>query len=366
MDERTEERAHRYSNLRYALSIADTVTSLVFLIVLVASGLSVRIADSLKTAALCPACAPAVYLFIVSLGAYLVMFPLHFYSTFTLEHRFGLSRQTFGAWMLDQVKASALSLVLCYTAVISFYWILGRFEAWWVVVSGVWILFSLVLAKLAPVLIIPLFFKQTKLHDETLRQRILALAANMKVKLLDVFEINFSSKTVKANAAMTGWGMTRRVLLGDTLKEKFTNDEVEVILAHEFAHYKYRHILKQVVISGALSLALFYLIFRTNAAVLAGWGYSSLSDIAALPVLGIYAVVFGIVTQPATAWLSRCFERQADKAALEVTGLKDAFISTMDKLADQNLSDRTPHPLIKFFFFTHPPISERIAFAKKS
>ncbi len=366
MDERAGERARSYSNRKYSLSIADTFISLGLLIALAASGASVRFADLLTNAALAPACAAGAYLVIVSLAAYLITFPLHYYSTFALEHSFGLSRQTFKQWALDQVKAGVLSLVFTYAAVMSFYWILARFEAWWLAVSVAWILFSLVLAKLAPVLIIPLFFKQKKFTDEALRLRIMALAEKMKIRILDVFEINFSSKTVKANAAMTGWGMTRRVLLGDTLTEKFTNDEVMVILAHEFAHYKYRHILKHVFLSGALTVTLMYLIFKTSAAVLGAWGYSSLSDVAALPVLGIYASVFGIVTQPAAAFVSRCFERQADTAALEATGTKDAFISAMNKLADQNLADRNPHPLIKFFFFTHPPISERISFAQKS
>ncbi len=361
----TDPRARRYSNLKYSCVIADTILSLVFLFVLAASGLSLRIAQWSQSLFACRACAVGAYLVAASCLAYLVSVPLHYYSSFVIEHRFHFSRQSFGAWARDQVKAGALSLALGYAALMTFYWIYARSQAWWLPVAGVWILFSLVLAQLAPVVIIPLFFKQTRLSDESLRERIMTLARKMEFGLFDVFEINFSSKTVKANAAMTGWGMTRRVLLGDTLRGRFTHDEIEVILAHEFAHYKFRHILKTIAYNGMLSLVLFYLVAKTSAWLVAAWGYASLADPAALPVLGIYASVFGIVTQPLAAYISRRFERQADRAALAATGNTQAFISAMEKLADQNLADRNPHPLIKFFFFTHPPISERIALAQK-
>lgn len=222
----------------------------------------------------------------------------------------------------------------------------------------------MILARLVPIIIIPLFFKYKKLSDEVLRQRILNLAKKMKIKLLDVFEIDFSKKTLKANAAFVGMGKTRRVILADTLKDKYTPEEIEVILAHEFAHYKMKHLLKLILLNSLVTLGCFYLIFRTSGSVLAAFGFSSLSDIAALPVVIIYFTLFGIITQPLTNLISRRFEKDADIAALKVTQNKDAFISMMNKLADQNLADRNPHPLIKFYFFDHPPISERISLAQ--
>ena len=190
------------------------------------------------------------------------------------------------------------------------------------------------------------------------------LANKMKVKILDVFEIDFSKKTLKANAAFVGIGKTKRVILADTLKDKYSDDEIEVILAHEFAHYKLKHLLKLIFINSLATILAFYFIFKTSDNVLGLFGLSSLSDIAALPVIIMYLVVFGIVMQPFQNYISRYLEKNADKMALSVTGLREAFVSMMEKLSNQNLADRNPHPIIKFFFFDHPPVDERINMAK--
>ncbi|MDP2831125.1 MAG: M48 family metalloprotease, partial [Candidatus Omnitrophota bacterium] len=186
----------------------------------------------------------------------------------------------------------------------------------------------------------------------------------MQIKLLDVLEIDFSKKTLKANAAFTGMGKTKRVLLADTLKDKYTLDEVEVILAHEFAHYRLKHMLKLIAVNSLLTLGLFYLIFKTSVYALGVFKLDSLVQLSSLPLIFLYFILFGIIMAPLEALVSRLFEKEADNLALKVTGSKEAFISLMEKLASQNLADRNPHPLIKFFFFTHPPIDERIKIAK--
>jgi STE24 endopeptidase len=191
------------------------------------------------------------------------------------------------------------------------------------------------------------------------------LAGEMGVKILDVFEIDFSKKTLKANAAFVGWGATKRVILADTLKEKYTYDEIEVILAHEFAHYKMRHLLKLIFINSCAGIGSFYLIFKTSHYVLHFFHLASLSDVAAMPVILMYMVLFGLVMQPFENYLSRRLERSADRMALTATGLTEAFVSMMEKLSLQNLADRSPSWLAKIYFFDHPPVEERIAMARK-
>jgi STE24 endopeptidase len=220
------------------------------------------------------------------------------------------------------------------------------------------------LAKLTPVLIIPLFFKYKILSDNTLRERIINLADKMKIKILDVFEIDFSKKTLKANAAFVGMGKTKRVILADTLKDKYTYDEIGVILAHEFAHYRLKHLLKLLLVNSIGIIFSLYLIFKTNRYILGLFGLGSIYNISALPIILIYLVAFSIVVTPFENYLSRKFETNADIMALQVTGLKGGFISMMDKLAAQNLADRNPSKIIKIFFFDHPPIDERIEMAK--
>lgn len=359
-----QDKAKNYSNIKYSLSIVGTVYTFILLFLFLgfklSSGLSLWLANHLFGFLVFPA-----YLILVSIGYYLLELPLNFYQSYTLEHKFSLSTQSLKSWMQDQFKTGVISYIIGFILIASFYFILHNFSnKWWLVVSVFWIFFSVILAKVMPVIIIPLFFKYKRLSDDSLRERVMQLAKKMKVKLIDCFEIDFSKKTLKGNAAFVGIGNTRRVILADTLKDKYTYDEIEVILAHEFAHYQLKHLLKLIAINSFSTLAIFYLIFKTSGYTLSLFGFSSLSDIAALPVILIYFMLFGIITQPLEAFISRSFERSADSLALETTGLKDAFISMINKLGEQNLADRSPHPIIKFFFFDHPPIDERIKSAE--
>jgi len=356
--------AKSYSHQKYTLSIIDTVYSIALLLIFLGSGLSLFLEDFLKGLNLSGFLLVAAYLLVISILYYLLNLPLNFYSGFTLEHRFNLSKQKPLDWWMDQLKSGILAYLISLILILAFYWILGKFDQWWLIISLFWIIFSVVLAKLAPVLIIPLFFKYKKLEDEALRQRIFNLAVKMKIKLLDVFQIDFSKKTLKANAAFTGMGKTRRVLLADTLQDKYTHDEIEVILAHEFAHYRLKHMIKLIVLNSLVTLGIFYLIFRTNVFTLAIFKLDSLTQVSSLPLVFLYFLLLGIIAQPLEAYISRRFEKSADLMALKVTGSIEAFVSLMEKLAAQNLADRSPHPLIKFFFFTHPPIDERIKIAK--
>lgn len=359
------DKAKAYSRTKYSLAIVDTLYLLLILYLFLAFGCSGALASSIAGFIKGSFFIIPVYLAVFYIAYYILNFPLNFYRSFILEHKFSLSRQSISNWLADQFKSIILTYIIGLILLEAFYYILQHGpKAWWLWVSIFWIFFSLVMARLVPVIIIPLFFKYNKLSDDTLRRRILHLAEKMKVRILDVFEIDFSKKTLKANAAFVGWGKTRRVILADTLKDKYSLDEIEVILAHEFAHYKLKHLLKLILVNALVTLVIFYLIFKTNAVVLNFFSLSTLSDIAALPVIIIYFTIFGIITQPLENYISRRFEKDADLMAIQITGLKSAFISTMDKLASQNLADRKPHPIIKFFFFDHPPIDERVSLIK--
>lgn len=358
-------KAKKYSLIKYTLAVIDAVYLLTLLFLFQLLGVSELLVKEVSGFVRPGFLILPAYLLILFILYYVLTFPLSFYSSFILEHRFCLTHQKFRSWFFDQIKAAGISYVISIVAFGAFYYVLRHYlQTWWILISLFWIFFSLILAKLVPVLIIPLFFKYNPLSDQVLRERIIKLAEKMKVKILDVFEIDFSKKTSKANAAFVGWGNTRRVILADTLKDKYSYDEIEVILTHEFAHYSMKHLLKLILINAATTLLVFYLMFKTNAFVLRLFGLSSLRDIAAFPVIMMYLIIFGMIMQPLQNCISRKFERDADMAALKISGFKDAFISMMDKLSDQNLSDRSPHPIIKFLFFDHPPIDERINMAK--
>jgi len=364
--ENLQKRAKDYSSRKYTLAIIDTVYLVVLLFIFLGAGFSKVLAEVLQKFSAKNFLLLPLYVAIISLGYYLISLPLNFYRSYTLEHKFSLSNQKLGDWILDQIKAGIISYLIGLILISAFYYILKMSPGyWWLIISFFWIFFSLILAKLTPVIIIPLFFKYKKLSDEALRTRILNLADKMKVKILDCFEIDFSKKTLKANAAFVGVGGTRRVILADTLKDKYSHDEIEVILAHEFAHYRLKHLIKLILVNSLVTILIFYLIFKTSGYSLGLFRLSSLADLAGLPLILIYFVLFGIIMQPFEAFMSRAFERNADRMSLDVTGLKGAFISMMNKLAAQNLADRSPHPAIKFFFFDHPPVDERIKMAER-
>ena len=360
------QKAKRYCAIKYTFAIIDTVYILGLLFLFLRLGLSGILAYNISKVFSSSFLLIPGYLLAISLLYYLLDFPLTLYRSFILERKFCLSHQKFRDWLFDQFKAGILTYIISLILLGAFYYILKHNPVlWWLIVSLFWIFFSVILAKLTPVIIIPLFFKYKKLSDEILRQRILILGQKLKVKILDVFEIDFSKKTLKGNAGFVGIGNTKRVILADTLKDKYSHDEIEVILAHEFAHYKLKHLLKIILLNSSATILAFYLIFKTSGYFLGGFGLSALSDIAALPLIAIYLVACGITLQPLENYFSRRWERDADKLALKVTGLKEAFISMMEKLSLQNLADRNPHPLIKIFFFDHPPVDERIEMAKR-
>ena len=193
---------------------------------------------------------------------YLTTFPLRFADSFLSEHAFGLSTQTLGAWLSDEVKSAGLSFVLWGGCIEVFYFIAKNFPSyWWLITAVSWLAFSIILARLLPTLLIPIFFKYMPIEDVSIKERIVKLAERAGIKLVDVCQIDLSRKTRKANAALVGLGRTRKVIMGDTLMKEFTPDEAVTVVAHEFGHYKFKHILKLLVFTGIVTVGGFYLLF---------------------------------------------------------------------------------------------------------
>jgi STE24 endopeptidase len=365
MADTEKERAQRYSAIRYSLSIAETGYLVVLILIFLGSGLSKNLALKLFGLSGNYLLATPLYILAVSIAYYLLNFPLNFYRSYLLERRFSLSTQKIKDWVRDELKQGAISYVIALILISVYFYSLRHFiHSWWFICSLLWIIFSLALIRLTPVLLIPLFFKYRELSDANLKGRIIGLAKKMQVEILDCLEIDFSKKTLKGNAGLVGWGKTRRVILADTLKDRYSNDEIEVILAHEFAHHKDKHLLKLLLLNSLFIILTFFIIYQTSDPLLRVFSLRSLWDISSLPLLLLYFLVLGLITQPLENYISRRFEEEADLKALKATGLKHAFISMMEKLSRQNLADTSPHPLIKHLFFDHPPADERIAMAR--
>ncbi len=361
-----DDRIKRYSRIKYTLAIAGFIYLLSILALLQLSGLAVSLRVGVSGLFANPVLLILFYSLILFILYSVLTFPLEFYRSYIVEHRFGLSRENFSHWFTDQLKQFLLGFIIFIILVEGFFYFLRQYPGnWWWIAGLFWIFFSIILAKLFPSLIIPLFFKYTRIADENLRRRIFDLAGKMKMKILDVYQINFSKKTTKANAALVGLGKSKRVILTDTLQGSFTPDEIEVILAHEFAHFRLRHIIKMLVLNAATILIVFYVFFKSADAIFSRFNLNP-ADIAGLGIWIFCFTVFQLMFTPFLNWLSRNMERNADSLAIRFTGNKDAFISMMEKLSQQNLVERKPAAWIKILFYDHPPVAERIAMAESS
>lgn len=294
----------------------------------------------------------------------LLTLPIDFHSSYILEHRYQLSNQTLGRWIVRRLKGYTVGGILGLLLLSGLYallWTTG--DWWWLWATAGWFLVSLVLGQLLPVLILPLFYKVVPLTDSALLERLRALTSGTTLSIQGIYRLELSKETRKANAALAGLGRTRRVLLGDTLLEQFTPEEIEIVFAHEVGHHVHRHLVKMIAVKVVLSLVGFFLVdaFLRTAAV--GLGYTSYSDAAALPLVLLVLTLFGLVLSPAENALSRLFERQCDRYALDRTANAAAYRSAFIKLAKINKSDADPNPIVAWLFYDHPPIRERLAIA---
>jgi STE24 endopeptidase len=293
--------------------------------------------------------------------------PLDYYSGFVLEHRYGLSNQTLGAWLWKRLKGYAVSGTLGLFLVFGVYWILWVTGDWWWLVATVgWLLFTLVIGRLLPTVILPIFYKVTPIEDASLIERLKKLTEGTTLTIEGVYELHLSEETKKANAALAGLGKSRRVLLGDTLLSQFTPEEIEVVFAHEVGHHVYRHLIKGISLNVVLSLVGFFVVHLVLTAVATRdvLGYNGIGDPAALPLFLFVVAMFGLLLSPLKNALSRFYERQCDQYALDRTQNREAYRSAFIKLARINKSDPDPHPLIALLFYDHPPIRERLAMAE--
>lgn len=301
------------------------------------------------------------YFFFFSVYSLLITFPLSFYSGFVLEHRYQLSDQKFEGWLWMWTKSVVLSFVLMAPLVLVLYALIWTFEtSWWFLAWLGYTLFSLILGKLFPVLIVPLFYRYSPIRDDVLKKRIEQLATRYGFAIQNVCSLNLSKTTKKANAMFTGFGKTRRVVLGDTLLDSFSQDEILSVVGHELGHCRHRDIWKQFGFGAATTLFGFWIAFRLLEASAVFRGYLGASDVRAFPLLCLIFFIFELVLSPLGNAFSRRSERRADQFALAATRNQAAFISAMTKLGETNLADPEPHPIIEFLLYDHPAIGKRI------
>jgi len=294
-----------------------------------------------------------------------IVAPLSYYYDFVLPHRYGLSKQALASWLKDKVKASGLELLLGLCLVIIVYWLIGNLPAlWWLAAAVIMFLVSLILTWLTPTFLIPLFFKLKPLEEGGLKEKLVNLARKAGVDIAECLTMNLSSKATTANAMLSGWGKSRRIIFSDTLLQGYSWDEIEVTLAHELGHRLHHDIPKLIGIQAATFLLAFYL---ANLALRAGvvlFSLQGISDIAGLPWLILVLAMLILALQPALNWYNRRVEIEADETALALSNNPQAFIGLMTKLTDQNLTEAEPSRWAKLLFYDHPTYNERVKLAR--
>jgi STE24 endopeptidase len=370
LDLERQQKAKEYARIRRRLSFVSMGIGVIGVFILLFTNLGIWLGDQLQALSWQPIAGwfPVqilVYFLILILAYEIITAPIAYYSGFVLPHRYGLSTMSLKSWLGDLFKGFVLSLVLEVFAIEFVYALLAsQPQTWWLWVALAMLFFSVVMANLAPVLIFPIFYKFTPLPEGDLTKRLLALAERAHTRVRGVFTMQMSNKTTAANAALMGLGNTRRIVVGDTMLDRYTPDEIEVVLAHELGHHVHHDIWKLIVSQSILTLGGLYLVnVVLHWAVYTQHIYNSLADPATIPLFLALMGAFGLIVMPIGNGLSRAVEYQADEYALQATQMVEPFKSAMTRLANQNLSDVEPSPIIEFLFHDHPSINKRLKHA---
>jgi STE24 endopeptidase len=297
----------------------------------------------------------------------IISLPFQYYQTFVIEEKFGFNKTTLKTFFLDKIKGWGLMAIMggiILTALIWFYkqtgvnfWIYA-----WIIITAFTVFITFFYAKL----IVPIFNKQTPLEDGALKNKITQYAKKVGFTLSNIFVIDGSKRSTKANAYFSGMGPQKRITLYDTLIHDLSENEIVAVLAHEVGHYKKKHVIINVLISTFLTgFTLWLLSLFINNPLLAEALHVK------TPSFHIGLIVFGILYTPISEitgllmnYLSRKFEYQADNFAKQTFGA-DALIAALKKLSKNSLSNLTPHPAYVFMHFSHPTLLQRIRNLKK-
>lgn len=296
-------------------------------------------------------------------GAVWEMISLPFsYAGYRIEKAWNLSRQSLGSWFADKAKGWALMLVFGAIAMgLVYVSILWGGDRWWMLTVAFFLVFSIGLAQLAPVLLIPLFFPMKPMDPSSLKERLFALCKKFSVDVKDVYHLGLGEKTEKGNAAFVGLGRTKRILIGDTLYEKFSADEVEAVFAHELGHQVHNDLWKGIGFSTVLSVVAF-------------WGANTLAEAWVFPYfqtsvdrpfgLLLFFITLSILQMPLgvlQTLFSRAREWAADRFASETTKLGAPLADALERLTVQNYGLYYPNRLVEFLTHSHPAPAKRIS-----
>ena len=367
LDPEKQEQAKEYARIRRRLMLGDLALGGIYALLWLVTGWSIDLRNYLLGFTTNDWLLVAGFILVFGGIYFLIDLPLGYYSSYILPHRYGLSTQTFKGWIIDQVKGVLVGGVLGLLVIEIVYYVLRISpNLWWLWAGLILLFFNVILANLAPVLLMPLFYKFVPLEEEhaDLVARLLNLTERAGTRVRGVYKFDMSRRTKAANAAITGLGNTRRIILGDTLIEEFTPDEIETVLAHELGHQVHRDIPIGILVESVITLGGLYLASLGLEWGVTTLGYAGSSDIAAMPLFVLVMGAYGLLVMPLGNAFSRWRETRADEYALKMTGKGEAYASALTRLANQNLAEADPEPWVESLLYSHPALGKRIAMAE--
>ncbi|MBI2829778.1 MAG: M48 family metallopeptidase [Chloroflexi bacterium] len=362
IDPARQQKAKEYARNRRYVEAAEILLSGILLFILIFSGLSAELSGRIRLSSVFGA---GLYFVILSVAYRIVTIPFDYYQGFVLPRRYGLLTQKLTSWLADEIKGGLLSLVLGAGMVLLLYWFITSYSSlWWLLSWGMIVSLSLTLTGLAPVVIVPLFFKMKPLPDTDLKQRLEELAKRANFNIGGIYLIELSSRGNIANAGLMGTGKTKRIVLSDTLLQRYSEPEIEIVTAHELGHHLNRDTIRLLVIHSAIWLVVFFAVGLVLPAATTLFGFRGLMDIAAFPLLVLTVALFALLVMPVINGYRRKIEADADDYALRLTNNPEIFASAMAKLTDQNLSEAQPNPWIERLTYDHPSYHRRMEHAR--
>ncbi len=362
LDAEKQVQARKYESEKRTLGLLGSFISLITILVIYFSGFSYWLAN------LNPEY-PVVVTFLVYIIGFLIIttvigLPLGYYSGYIREHHWGFSNHTIYSWFMDQFKSFLVGLVLTPILLGLLLWCMYLApENWWLIAGLAVAVVSVIMATLLPVVILPIFNKYTPIESGELTDRLSAILGRAGLKPSGFFIEDMSRQTKKENAFLAGLGKTRRVVLADNLLNNMSTDEIESVIAHEVGHYKYHHIWKNIIIGTGQQLIVFFLLDWLMRTIFPEFLSSLQWNLTLLPVFFLFmGLINGVLFGPLSNAISRYFERQADHTALEMIAEPEPFLTAMAGLANRNLSNAYPQNWVKWLYYSHPPIGERLAF----
>ena len=367
LDPQRQQSAKQYAIIRRRFMLLGLLLGTALLLIWLLMGWSVNLRDWILTWTRNPWLSVLAY-GVVFGGCFTILdLPLSFYTGYILPHRFQQSNQDLKGWVLDLIKNLGLSVILGGFILEIIYLLLRSSpDYWWIWTAVFLLLFNVLLANLAPILLFPIFYTFTPLDEKyrDLQDRLLYLADKAGVEVMGVYAFDMSRRTKSANAGLTGLGNTRRIILGDTLLEEFTDDEIETVLAHELGHHTNRDIPLGMFLQTLLTLGGLYLTSLGLSRSISFFDFGSISDLAALPLFGLFLGAYGLLSMPFTNTFSRWREILADQFALQLTNKGEAYADALIRLSNQNLAEVDPEPWVEIFLHSHPALEKRIRKAK--